>query len=422
LAFIYSYPADVFPNPSKPFMSRFDQIRDSFRRNARRCVDRLQNLKLAKWLSEQESAVCVSILSPTSLALQTGLPEVAKYRGLQAVMEVKNPQGNIEWHLLWRTEHAADRSEWRFAQTHGIGPAARYSVRDIKLQREKWWKRVLPWGFIAASTIGGVAAIITNWGTIDDSRLQIMHKPEMSLESHEMIKLASHSKESKEIVLRGDPYFRARLEGLSMKIEPDPKYSNGQQLPNGGNYEIPASPRSVDVSGELKVNLPFEMLPPGRYLVYLRGKVQTKGNSGELQLPQGALELDVRDKVAARRTQVTPWQNPPSSIVSKTSEALVDFTLLFGRLHNKTSNLRLVLAGEWTSWSMDDPPQGTAIDRESQNSSEHPKGIVFVLRNVPSEEFGSLSLRIHVQAPTPHTNDEWNKIVPEPMVEATDAE
>jgi hypothetical protein len=403
-------------------MSWFAQIRHGFQRKIGGYLDRLRSLKLAKWLSEQESAVWVSILSPNSPASETGFPEVTCYRGLQAIMKVKNPEGNIEWHLHWRTEHAADQNEGLFAQRYGAGRIKRYSVNDVKLQHEKWWKQVLPWGYIVGTAIAGFAALITNWGTIADSWLEITHKPEISLESHDTIKVASRSKESHEITLLGDPYFRARLEGLSMKIEPDSKYLNNQQLPNGGKYAIPASRRSVDVSGELKVKLPFEMLPQGRYLVYLGGKVQTKGNSGELQMPQGAIELDVRDKVGARRNKVTPWQNPPSSNVVKTSEALVDFTLLFGRVHNKTSNLRVVLAGKWTSWSMDDPPVGTAIDKESQNTSEDPKGIVFVVRNVPSEDFGSLSLRIRVESPAPHTNDEWNSIVPEPTVELADTE
>jgi len=402
------------------FKAVLGQTVNSFYVLIKRCVHRAKNSGLLKWISKQEDPVCISSMTPTPAALGANLPDVDSFRGLQAIIEVESPKGATEWHLFWRNAYAADRNEPRFVRTYGIGAAARHSLRDIQLQRETWWKRLLPWGIIATTSLASLAAIVTNWGTLDDLRLQIMHTPEMSVEGHDAIKIARGSPEGKEIALLGDPYFRARLDGLSMKIVPDSRFSAGQALPNGGNYQIPASRRSADISGELKVRLPLEAVPAGRYLVYLSGKVKTKYNCGDLQLPQGPIELDVRERVGARKVRVTPWKSRPSEGFSKTSEALIDFALLFGRVHDKTSNVRFVLEGEWAKWSMDDPPQGTPPDPESQNSPEHPKGIVFVPRNIPSEEFTSLPLRIHVWTAAPHSIEEWQKIVREPTVEFRD--
>jgi hypothetical protein len=401
--------------PTAPSMPA--QIRANLARAVSSSVDRMRSSKLTKWLFEQENAVYVSIINPTPAALDSGPPGVDEYRGLQAIVELKRPQGEYEWHLFWRTAHAADQNEFRFLQTLGSGVVERCEVRNIQVQKEKWWKRVLPWSVVATGAFASIAAIITNWQTIQDYREEKAHKPEMTLETRETINVVFHSKEPKVITFRGDPFFRARLDILSMKIQGDPKYPAALSVQSREINDIPGSHLSVDVSQELKVPLSFEDLPPGRYIVHLSGKVSTKWSSAELELPKDGIPLDVRDIIAVHKTAVTPW--PPSETEAKSDQALVDFTLLFGDVHDKNSNVKIVLSGNWTSWSMDDPPPQTQVEPQSLNNSQKPKGIVFILQNAPSGKFGSLPLRIRVSAIQPLSGEEWKKEVPEPTAELT---
>lgn len=385
-------------------------LKEFVKRNAQRVCDRWRALRLVRWLSEQEEILWMSIIKPTACALQAARPNLDSFRGLRALTEVKNGNGEIEWHFLWGTEGAAEEYESIINKKFGATKAIRAAVLTVTIPKEKLGKL---WTTLTV-TLASVALIMANLETINSFLLQLNHQPQMTLESRETIQVASSSKEQKEIVLLGDPFFRARLGGLTMYINPDPDYPRTAALPNGGKVSIPAWHRSVDVSQELKLRLPFVNLPAGRYRVVLRGKVHTAWRSASFK-PSHSIPLDVRAPVAARKIQVLPWSSD-ARVGGKFPEALVDLDLLFGRPEDKILNVRVILEGGWTGWSVENLPDVT-IERESQNTPQNPKSVVFALRGLQRAEFTSKQVRLRISAGKPLTAEEWSLAVPEPFAE-----
>jgi hypothetical protein len=376
--------------------------------------DRWRALDLVKWLSEKDDVVWISIIEPTPSAQMAGLPKLESYRGLRAITEIKNAKGAMEWHFLWETEGAVDRNEPRVSNSYASAGVTRAAVRVVEIRKQKWWKNSLLW-ILATGALASVATIVTNYETIEAFVLEWRHEPEMMLENPQTIQIASDSNESKEITILGDAFFRARLTDLSMKIVADPEYSAAAALPNGGDLKLPSLRRSVDVGQELKLRLPFDKVPAGRYFVILSGNVQTARRSAAFAPPQGFLRLDARAPVSAKKKSVTPWA--PNAVQSeRLPEALVDIGITFGRPKATSSNLRLVLGGAWIKGSIDILVPGAQYEIQSQNSPQSPKGIVVVLNNIPSQAFTSQTVRLKVQAPTSLTEAEWQKAVPEPEV------
>lgn len=260
-----------------------------------------------------------------------------------------------------------------------------------------------------------LVVILSNLDTVMNFWLQLIHQPEITLQSRNTIQLKSDSKQDEDVVLLGDPFFSARLVDPTMSIKPDPAYPGGAALPIRGKVPIPKYNRTFDVSQELKLTLPFENLPAGRYLAELGGVVHTAWRSAPFA-PSHSIPLDVRGPVAARKIKVYPW--PPNDREAKIFPyALVDLELLFGRPEAKFLNVRVVLRGDWIDWSLEMPLPGVIIERESQNTPHSPKSVVFVLKGLPGEEFTSTPVRLKLSAKEPLTAEQWVRAVPEPIAE-----
>ena len=389
-------------------------LKSSMGRTFRRVRDRWRALSVVKWLSKQEDVLWIFIIEPTLTAQQAGFPKLEKYRGLRAITEVRSASGSVEWHFLWATESAANEHEPDVSNNFASTGTTRIAVRAVEIPKKSWWKRLLPW--FATVGLAGVAAIASQLETINTFRLELQHQPDMTLESSEAIQVDSDSIEKKEITLWGDPFFRSQLTNFSMQILPDPEFPGTAALPNGGKVPVPAWHRSVDIGKEVKLILPFNKVPPGRYLVILHGEVHTAWRSAEMAPQDPPLRLDARAPVVGQKNKVTPWA-PDGVATEKFPQALLDIDLVFGRPKHSTSTVRVVLTGQWVGWWIDDLRAGVQLERQSQNSPQHPKSVVFALRNLPSENFSSQRVRVRVQAPIPLTNDEWQKKVPQPITE-----
>ena len=270
------------------------------------------------------------------------------------------------------------------------------------------------------------AVISSNLETVKNFGLQLIHQPEITLQSRNTIQLKSAPKQDEDVVLLGDPFFSARLVDPTMSIKPDPAYHGGAALPNLEKVPIPKYNRTFGVSQELKLTLPFENLPAGRYLAELGGVVHTAWRSAPFA-PSHPIPLDVRGPVAARKNKVYPWlfnvsgqayRGPPNVRGEKIFPyALVDLELLFGRPETKILNVRVVLTGNWIGWSLNDPLPGVIIERDSQNTPHSPKAVVFVLKGLLGAEFTSTHVRLHLWAKEPLTAEQWVRAVPEPIAE-----
>ena len=367
-----------------------------------RVRDRFRATRLFRWLTDRESVTWVSVIQPTTAALLSGPPPLSDYRGLRALLDIEDAVLR-EWHLIWTTEWAADLNEARFAAAFGNGPPTRRAIRAVEIPKTAWWLRPRPWTALAAG-LAVLAAAVANFGTLKDVVVEIAHRPDVSLESTETLHAASNVADGQDIALRGDPFFRSRISGLSMTIVPDPDHPGTRPLPNDGKTLVAGTNRSLDISEKILLRLPFDRLPAGRYLVHLDGRVDTAGSSSKFS-PRPGLVLDVRSPVSLEVKAVTPW--PPDNQRVTSSEALVDVALRFGRVPEASSTVRVVLPGHWSGWNVESLPHSSTLERQSQNSKSNAKSIVFALRNFPTKSFTSQSLRITVEAPAALTETEW---------------
>jgi hypothetical protein len=372
-------------------------------------VDWFRALQMVRWLSDQENVVWVSAITRPSSAPRADFPPLNNYRALRAIFETRDGK-ELQWHFVWNTETAASLYEDDLIKAFGISDdkARRYAIRSAQVRNIPLWRRLTPWG-IAAGFLASLAAIITNLDQINNFVVQWRHIPEMTLEPTAPLQISSDGIENKTIIVRGDPFFRARLSDLSMQIERDENNPNTNPLPAPASVGLPLH-RSVDVGDKLELILPFTKVPAGRYLVKLHGKVRTSWNEGQFA-PKEPLHLDARPAFSGAKRRIQPW--PPDSADSsgKFKEALVEIHLFFGRPSQAALNLRVTLDGAWSGWEIiDQLPSGT-LERLSQNTSDKPKAIVFGLRNFPASAFSTSVLQLRLQAANPLSPEEWpNKI------------
>src|SRR5204862_2309316 len=139
---------------------------------------RLRVNRLVPWLSQRETAPCLSVIVPTAAAQQKVVPTLSAYPGLHAIIDLRAPSDNREWHFLWTSVRAADRFESRIAQDFGSGSATRHRISWIDVAPEHTWKRVFSVGVIA-TLITSLAAILTHLDEINSSIVSMTHRPKM---------------------------------------------------------------------------------------------------------------------------------------------------------------------------------------------------------------------------------------------------
>lgn len=387
------------------------KLKKSLLRTAKRLATRWRALQLVRWLSDQEDVLWISVLEPSAAARQAGIPEPNAYRGLCAITEVRNSAtGRFEWHFLWGSQARADEHEPAISESFS-SPAMR-SVRTAVCRtamrkRGLWTRSTLFWGFLTAA-VASIATVLSNLNDINDYWLERQHEPEMTLESHDSIVVASDdSKPIGRVTLRGDPFFRTRLTNLSMQLVPDAKFPGTPALPKEGVIVVPSLRRSIDVSEEMTVSLPLGNVPAGRYLLTLRGTVESNRNKAEFA-PQEKIRVDIRNPIALRKLAVKP-RFPMDAAAAPFTDALVEFRIVFGSTARALPGVTIVLRGQWVNWFIDDHPSAATPIEISKISAQAPKSIVFELRDLPVERFGSHYVRLAVRSPVPWTLEQWER-------------
>ena len=373
------------------------------RRALRRVRDRARASRLYRWAFDREDVLWISIIEPNAAALDTAPPDVSGYRGLKALVEQHRAGHAPEWHAFWNSEWAAELGERQLASNCSDRPAKRAHVRFVALPKGKWWTR--PWPLLAlfAAATTAVTVFLGSVSTLGDFVDSWRHPPELMLKSSDTIVIGSNMDEKPEIELLGDPRQAIVINDIRMRILADPDYPETPMPPTGG-MPLPGAKRSLSVSGEAKLALPLN-LPAGHYLASLSGSVHTAGKSWQTaDFAPKPIPLEVRDEIGLRVDKVqsapaAPGDNPQAP------RMLIDFTLFFGRVVEPTANVRVVIKGQWISWTMREPPRGVTLERQSQNSSQVPKSAIFVVRGLPSKQFGLQRLRIEVQSAAPVSPD-----------------
>jgi hypothetical protein len=372
----------------------------------------LRHSALARWLSDQQDVVWGSIVEPTQSALSDGPPRLEEYKGLRALTElVAATGGKPQWQLVWSSEWAADRNEASFARRYGQAGAVRFAIRYVEVPKRKWWTKPVP-VTLALALLGTIATAVSNIESLRNFATEVTHTPTLSLETTQLVRAASDVYDPREVDVRGDPYFRSRISGITMTIVPDPEFPGTEPLPNDHKTVLSGSIRALDVSEKVSLPIPLNKLPAGRYLIKLNGAVHTAGFQTGQFSPED-IKLEIRPPVRSVVRQLTPWPAEEATRSGRASEALVDLRFEFGRVSEATSSMRIVIPGKWTHWKHDPDtlPSGQSIERQSVNSEQRPNAVLFLLKDVPSPMFGSRSIRIHLYSQSPLTTEQWQNAI-----------
>jgi hypothetical protein len=383
-------------------------IREFFGRTITRMGNWFRSRRMLRWLSEQDNVIWVSAIDRPAAAPKQDFPSLKEYRGLRAVFET-HANAVTKWHFVWNIADSATQHETDLVSRFGNpgGSIDRYGIRSVELPKPAW-KGITPLIIAVAAIVTSSAAILTHLDEITAAITKWKHKPEMTLGNSDTVHVSSNLEEYKKVTLYGDPFFRARLVDLFMQIEPDPDSPETKPLPRA-RVEMPSA-RSVDVGNELVLNLPFNKVPPGHYLVKLHGRIETEHREAEFA-PATPLHLDARAPYSGIKGRIQPWPPDGADAAGKFKEALVEIRLLFGRPSQPSLNLRVSLDGLWTKWTIVDPLPGGVLERLSQNSVGKPKTLVFALRNFPAAPFSTQVVRLRVEGLNPLSKEDWpNKV------------
>jgi hypothetical protein len=363
---------------------------------------------LAQWMAEQEDVLWASIIEPTAAAIDAGPPKLADYKGLRGLTAITSHTGaNPQWQLVWNNEWAADRSELRFARQYGNGAATRIAIHYIELPKQKWWTKPVPITLTFAA-LGTVATAIANVESLRNFATELTHTPTLTLETTEPLRAASNAYDPKEIEVRGDPYFNSRISGITMTVVPDPAFPGTAPLKGDWKIVLPGSIRALNTSEKATLYIPLKKLPAGRYLIKLKGSVHTAAFSTGDFSPDD-IKLEVRPPMRSFIRQLTPWPAEEAAKVGTATQALLDLRFEFGRVPDSTSTLSVVIPGKWTHWEPDPLPLGQSIEHQSINTDKRPNSAVFLLKDVPSTNFGTQSIRIHLYSQTSLTTEQWQQ-------------
>lgn len=374
---------------------------DPIRRRLRAIAFSKRLKRLSGWISQRDLPPTASVITPTDAAKRQGLPKVDDYKGLITISDIESGSGQREWHFLWSSARVAEQNENEIVRLFAAGPPTRYTINWLEMSAEHGWRRFVSFGLIT-TFIASIAAVLTHIDEINMSRIKLFHTPEMTLETSDTLQIDSTHRELKDIVIRGDPFVRSRLTNLSAHLRRMAPPDDDQPI------EVLGAEQSVDISGELKAKLVFDKLSPGLYAIEMAGTT-TSGwpfNTGRLDAKKGALRADVRRPLQLQWMAVTPWPEPPSED-DKTTQALFDFLIVFGKSTLANRDVQIRLLGEWTHWTAQTLPTGSTAQYLSQNSREHPKDIVFLLRNVPSSAFSKQPIRLQIESVRPLSRREW---------------
>ena len=385
-------------------------MRKFLQRTATRILNWLRTIRVVRWLSEQNDVVWVTVIRRPSSASEVEFPSLKEFRGLRGILETHENQ-ETKWHFVWNCGNNGSSHQSDLLRRFGTpeSPVEQYVIRSA----EAWGpssKRLTTWVVAVGASIAGLAAILTHIDEIIGSFEKWFHVPRLAVASSEVLRVSSELEDRRNIVLYGDPLFRARLIDLSMRIEPEaPSVQAGASVKN---VDLPAQ-RSVDVGGELTITLPFNRVPPGRYSVKLHGKIETEHRVADFAPPP--LRLDARARFSGAKGKIQPWPPPPAGTDSSDNfkEALVEIQLLFGQPLQPTLNLRITLDGSWVKWDIVDPLPGGSLERLSQNSPTKPKAVVLGLHNFPAPAFSTYVLRLRLEAQQPLRREDWPKNVGE---------
>jgi hypothetical protein len=371
----------------------------------RRVLTRWRVGRVFRWLTKQEDVLWVSVIVPTPDALQAGPPTLANYRGVHTLLEIERGSQVREWHLYWSSEWAADVSEKRFASTFGTGSSTRMAIWSAEIAKEKWWRRVFRLG-VVTTLLASIAAILVNIEVLKNVMVELYHPPEISLElRNRPLRAASNAEDADDIAIRGDPFFRSRISGMTMRVVPNPRFPGMPTLPATA---VGGANRSLGISEKITVSLPIHRLPAGKYRVILKGDVSTAWRSGHFA-PSDGIPLEVRPPVAVQ-TAVIPKQTEVGA-AGLTTEAFLDMAVLFGRVENAMTTVQILVPGHWSGYSFEQTPPGSQPEAISKNSLGDAKAVAFRLRYLGSKAFSVQSLRISVTSPVPLSKIEWQNAV-----------
>jgi hypothetical protein len=372
---------------------------------------------MVRWLSNLSAYAPLSVVVPSTDSLKKGLPSVEAFRGLRGITELQRADGVIEWHLTWSNDWAADMGEAEYIRQLGATQFSRSRIRRAHSIKPAWWRRTWPWT-VATGILASVAAAGSHVESIKSLYSQLRHEPLVTVETTDVLRAGSDRlQEETKVTLRGDPYFRTRVEGVRMKIV---LAEEGEVSQVARLVDIPSSNLSLDVSAVVPLRLPLGALPAGRYRIELTGRAHTSWKSAELRMAQ-PLTLDVRKRLTLRNTLISAYPDTPSAD-GKFTAGLADFALDFGRLDRSLADVRIVLKGNWVDWSMEFKPTKASLSKESDNSTSAPKSIVFSLQQMPVVSFGSDTFRIWAKSAHAMTEREWRAVLSASMAQITNLE
>jgi hypothetical protein len=360
---------------------------------------------------DAESAAAREAILVSVIATAAGNPkfkalDMSAFDGLLSVQEVQRDYGSVELRCRWDSEKAANHGERSLAQALGLSGATRETIGYVKVRPKARWRRLLNWGYVAG-VLGSFVAISANLEEIRTFLVKLSHKPEITLESLEPLLVAADIRESRIIILRGDSFFRTGVSNFVMHLEPDPESKLTRPLDHDGLMAIPMGRRSIDVSETLELPVPFDRLPAGDYLMTLNGKVSSGWHPRDFG-PTQAVKVQVRKNLALARVKLIPWKPQPDD-PTRSTRALVDLDILFGRSAQPTLDVRIVIPGQWIGYEVLQSPPPTVAKRESQNAAADPADVIFSLAAVPSISGARKGIRIELVSPRPLTEAEWDE-------------